>query len=373
MIGTNLGQYKVTDANAATAETAKNAMQNSGNVKLNTLNSYKTLLNGATLNLPKAGQYFRIRGISGNYIDASSLYNASTGQMSMKSAAACNYKGTIFYLDEDKHLVNYATGTCIKETSEIGAVGAAAGVWSFAESPRTGKGKYALSCTTTNNNGRHLHDNSGNRADRCSSNCGNRHDFTLEEVTELPVTIGSTGFGTLYAPVALTLPEGVKAYTGTVSQEEGEHVLTLYEVKEAIPAGTGVILQSETKNKDYEFAITTSTASSVKNDLKGAVISFKYSGNQLYTLQTSTQSSSGVAFKRYNGGSVTGGKAYLELLGTQNATAVRIRFADEDATEIENSEFIIQESEFIYDLTGRRVETMDKGVYIVNGKKVVIK
>jgi hypothetical protein len=353
-------------------------MQNSATVKLNDLNTYKGLLNGATLNMPQAGQYFRIKGMSGNYIDATSIYNnanAKTGQMSMKSAETCNYKGTIFYLDENKRLVNYATGTCIKETREIGAAGDAAGVWTFAESPRKGAGKYALSCTTTNNNGAHLHDNSGNRADRCSNNCGTRHDFTLEEVTELPVSIGSTGFGTLYAPVALTLPEGMKAYTGTVSEEEGESVLTLYEVKEAIPAGTGVILQSETKNKDYEFAITTSTASSVENDLMGSVISFVYnkSGYQPYTLQTSTQSSSGVAFKRYNGASVTGGKVYIELPSTQNAAAVRVRFADEDATEIENSEFIIQDSEFIYDLTGRRVETMDKGVYIVNGKKVVIK
>ena len=374
MIGTNLGQYKVTDANAATAETAKKAMQNSATVKLNDLNTYKGLLNGATLNIPKAGQYFRIKGISGNYIDATSIYgnaNATTGQMSMKSAAACNYKGTIFYLDEEKHLVNYATGTYVKETSEIGAVGAAAGVWTFAESPRKGKGKYALSCTTTNNNGRHLHDNSGNRADRCSSNCGTRHDFTLEEVTELPVTIGSTGFGTLYAPVALTLPEGMKAYTGTLSVEEGENVLTLSAVEEFIPAHTGVILQAD--KADYEFEITTADAF-LENDLKGSVVSFVHnnSGYQPYTLQTSTNSP-GVAFKRYNGPSVTGGKVYIELPSTQNAAAVRVRFAGEDVTEIENSEFIIQDSEFIYDLTGRRVETMDKGVYIVNGKKVVIK
>ena len=374
LFGTGLSQYATTSA----ATAAQAAMKSSSNVKLNALNTYKDLTKNATLNMPKAGQYFRIKGISGNYIDATSIYNnanAKTGQMSMKSASECNYKGTIFYLDENNYLVNYATGTCIKETREIGAAGDAAGKWTFAESPRKGAGKYALSCTTTNNNGANLHDSDGNRADRCSNNCGTRHDFTLEEVTALPVSIGSTGFGTLYAPVALTLPEGMKAYTGTVSQEKGEYVLTLYEVKEAIPARTGVILQSETKNKDYEFAITTLTASSVENDLMGSVISFVYSksGYQPYTLQTSTQSSSGVAFKRYNGASVTGGKVYIELPSTQNAAAVRVRFAGEDVTEIENSEFIIQDSEFIYDLTGRRVETMDKGVYIVNGKKVVIK
>ena len=43
-----------------------------------------------------------------------------------------------------------------------------------------------------------------------------------------------------------------------------------------------------------------------------------------------------------------------------------------ETTDIENSEFTNQNSEIIYDLMGRRVETMtDGGVYIVNGKKVV--
>lgn len=372
MIGTSLGQYTVSDANVVTAAAAKEAMQNSGRVKLNDLNNYKTLLVGATLNIPVAGQYFRIRGISGNYIDATSLYDTTTRQMSMKSAEECNYNGTIFYLDEDKHLVNYATGTYVKETREIGNVGDAAGVWSFAESPRTGKGKYALTCTTTNNNGRHLHDNSGNRVDRCSSNCGDRHDFILEEVTALPVSITSaTGFGTLYTPVALTLPEGVNAYTGLLSEVDGEYVLTLSAVEDGIiPARTGVILQGEAD--DYAFEVTSSTAAAV-GDLKGSVATIVYNSAEKspYTLQTSATSSTGVAFKKYSGANITAGKVYLELPTIQTAAAVRVRFAD--TTGIETLKNDAQGSALIYDLLGRPVEKMEKGIYIVNGKKVVIK
>ena len=372
MIGTSLGQYTVSDANVAVAAAAKVAMQNSGAVKLNDLNTYKTLLVGAKLNIPVAGQYFRIRGISGNYIDATSLYDTTTRQMSMKSAEECNYNGTIFYLDEDKHLVNYATGTYVKETREIGNVGDAAGVWSFAESPRTGKGKYALTCTTTNNNGRHLHDNSGNRVDRCSSNCGDRHDFILEEVTALPVSITSaTGFGTLYTPVALTLPEGVNAYTGRLSEVDGEYVLTLSAVEDGIiPARTGVILQGEAA--DYAFEVTSSTAAAVGH-LKGSVATIVYDSAEKspYTLQTSATSSTGVAFKKYSGANITAGKVYLELPTIQTAAAVRVRFAD--TTGIETLKNDAQGSALIYDLLGRPVEKMEKGIYIVNGKKVVVK
>ena len=43
-----------------------------------------------------------------------------------------------------------------------------------------------------------------------------------------------------------------------------------------------------------------------------------------------------------------------------------------EITDIENSEFKIQNSELIYDLMGRRVLKPQKGgVYIVNGQKVV--
>ena len=75
-------------------------------------------------------------------------------------------------------------------------------------------------------------------------------------------------------------------------------------------------------------------------------------------------------------------RAYLTIIprsGTPvNAPAMRrISFrvvGDEEngeTTDIENSEFTNQNSDVIYDLQGRRVEKMEKGVYIVNGKKVV--
>ena len=81
-------------------------------------------------------------------------------------------------------------------------------------------------------------------------------------------------------------------------------------------------------------------------------------------------------------------RAYLSVIprsGTPvNAPAMRhISFrvvGDEEnggngeTTDIENAEFTNQNSDVIYDLMGRRVlEPQKGGVYIVNGKKVVIK
>ncbi|MBR4966864.1 MAG: hypothetical protein IKY19_01350, partial [Bacteroidaceae bacterium] len=79
-----------------------------------TIEAYIEFVNGTmasyTLNMPVAGKYYRFKGNSGNYIDASSIYGNATakvGQMSMKSDAEYNLAGTIFYLDENGKLLNY--------------------------------------------------------------------------------------------------------------------------------------------------------------------------------------------------------------------------------------------------------------------------
>lgn len=57
----------------------------------------------------------------------------------------------------------------------------------------------------------------------------------------------------------------------------------------------------------------------------------------------------------------------------QATQSIKMRVIGDDTTEIENSELKIENSTFsaVYDLQGRRVENPTKGVYVVNGKKVL--
>ena len=72
-------------------------------------------------------------------------------------------------------------------------------------------------------------------------------------------------------------------------------------------------------------------------------------------------------------------RVYLKIESRDNITApaqaIRMRVIGEDenddATAIENSQLINEESDLIYDLQGRRVANPTKGIYIVNGKKVM--
>ena len=316
--------------------------------------------------------YFRLKGISGNYIDASSIYNnatAKTGQMSMKSDADCNLAGTIFYFDDDSRFLNYATGTYIKDTREIGAINdGTKSVWTVGISSRDSE-KFELTDISTTGS-KNLHDNSGNRADKCSSVCGNRHDFTLEKVEALPVTISAAKYATFYAPVAVTVPEGVTAYTATVDAVNNR--VELNEIGGVIPANTGVVLYSETADT-YNFTIT-ENVEAIASDLRGSVATTYYTEAGTYYALGIVEGV--VAFYKdaFNNSRFQNNshKAYLYVANASNTASYSFRFG-EGTTGIEGVE-VENEVKTIYDLTGRRVEAITApGVYIVGGKKFLVK
>jgi hypothetical protein len=73
-----------------------------------------------------------------------------------------------------------------------------------------------------------------------SSNINDGYRFTLEKVDALDVTIGEAQYATFYAPVSVTLPDGLSAYTGVV---DGDYLRLTAVSDNTIPAHTGVILQ----------------------------------------------------------------------------------------------------------------------------------
>jgi hypothetical protein len=82
-------------------------------------------------------------------------------------------------------------------------------------------------------------------------------------------------------------------------------------------------------------------------------------------------------YKVAKGQSVPAGKAYLEITdpptGSESREFIGFGF-DNEATGIsltENSE--LRTDNAVYDMQGRRVAQPTKGLYIVNGKKVIIK
>lgn len=142
-----------------------------------------------------------------------------------------------------------------------------------------------------------------------------------------------------------------------------------------IKANQGVLLQGTPGT--YRFTpSTTATAPGTENLLKPIDVKKQIpqsDDNGVTTNYILTKNSGKVGFFKVNsaGSWCAAGTAYLST----SATSARGYFPLwEDATSIEG---VVSESENVnlpvYDLQGRRVTSPQKGLYIVNGKKVVIK
>lgn len=178
--------------------------------------------------------------------------------------------------------------------------------------------------------------------------------WTLEDATSIDLAIGEAGLATTCLPFAVVVPEGVTAYTGTLNGN-GDH-LVLNKVESNIPAETPVVLEAAAGT--YSFEIADDLEAIENNDLKGTLLATPVA-NAL-TLQTIDDA---LGFYTFNGNAVPANKAYLE--GTSN---VKISFGDV-ATGIKNVQLAGENT--IYNLAGQRVNNAQKGIYIVNGQKLV--
>ena len=195
----------------------------------------------------------------------------------------------------------------------------------------------------------------------------------LEEVTAIPVTISAAGYATFYAPVALALPEGLIAYEVTA---QGEESVSLTPVNDIIPAYNGVVLQGEA-NTTYNLTIPEYVPVAGSENLLEGSVAATFVESPAYVLgYVGEEGSKEVGFytaaMNQNEGTAflnNGFKAYLPKTGA--AQALRFNFGG--TTAIESVVNGINANAAIYDLSGRRVEKATKGIYIVNGKKMIVK
>ena len=188
------------------------------------------------------------------------------------------------------------------------------------------------------------------------------------EPKPITATVSSLKWATygVNAPINYSATSGLKAYIAYV---DGEKV-KLTEVSK-VPANTAVILYADV-NTNTEYTLTpTAEATDIvsANELKISDGTVEGDGSTIYVL---ANGDNGVGFYLVEDESaITAGKAYLKVSG-ETAARQFIGFGD-NATGIDNIEHSTPRIEQYYDLQGRRVAQPAKGLYIVNGKKVIIK
>ncbi|MBR0037959.1 MAG: chitobiase/beta-hexosaminidase C-terminal domain-containing protein [Bacteroidales bacterium] len=157
--------------------------------------------------------------------------------------------------------------------------------------------------------------------------------------------------------------EGLKAYVATAASASA---VTITEVEEAVPAGTPLLLIG-TAGTEYTVPVAASATAPATNLLKAGDGTTEFDG----TTNDYILYSDGL-FYQIGSGSVAVGKAYLHLDSAPSASALKVIFSDEEVTGIDAIRSTTENGIF-YNLAGQRVNQPTKGMYIVNGKKVIIK
>lgn len=202
----------------------------------------------------------------------------------------------------------------------------------------------------------------------------NSSAFTFEEVA-YPNTInfnaaqninGVSHIATFSAPFATIIPTGVKAYY--VSAKGTEATMTAIDAQ-AIPANQGVILTSESGEAATMVPAAGETAATITGNQLGhsAGAAKSLTAGEGYILGNGTE---GTAFYPCKAGSLPINKAYL--LGNGESSAIVMNFGNA-VTGINTIAAPANAKAPIFDLSGRRVVKATKGLYIQNGKKVIVK
>ena len=182
------------------------------------------------------------------------------------------------------------------------------------------------------------------------------------EENTVSVSVTDAGYATFVAPGYIDeIPEGVEVYAAQVS--DGYVHL---EPITAIPDGEAVVLKAA--EGTYTMSINSTPADlALVNDLKAATEEVTADGTQ-YVL---AKNDAGVGFyKTTPDTKIAAGKGYLVISGSAGVKTF-YPFTEEDATGISDVNDAKDFSGVIYNLSGQRVNKAQKGIYIINGKKVL--
>lgn len=191
----------------------------------------------------------------------------------------------------------------------------------------------------------------------------------LEKVTSEDVAVSAVKFATYVPVINVVAPANVKVYTAKVNEAKSAVVLTEVPANSVIAKGTPVLVGAEAGS--YTFAASADkTATVADNDLKAAAADTKGDGATIYALVE--QDGKAVFAPLKEGVAVSLGHAYLELPAASATRFYSIQFGGE-TTGINEVNAAAKADGAYYTLQGVKTSKAAKGIYIHNGKKVVIK
>lgn len=202
--------------------------------------------------------------------------------------------------------------------------------------------------------------------------------YAKDEIVAGAINIATEeGFGTFYTDKNYVLPQGLTAFGYTSIDGNTLTKSVEYVAGDIVPANTAVVVKGAKGSYNYYNTEEAATKTIEKNLLKGVTTDTKIeaaSGVKRYIL---TRADDGIlAFYRTNSGTINvkANRAYLEV---PTAMAVASFSLEGSATGI-NNVVTTAAKQGIYTISGVRLNAtttkgLPAGIYIVDGKKVIVK
>lgn len=188
--------------------------------------------------------------------------------------------------------------------------------------------------------------------------------YRFVQADNFTVKTSASGYKTLVSSLDVeTLPDGLEAYVVSSIEGTTDKAAKLTEVT-SIKAGEPYILKG-TASTEYTLNKASGDVSApASNELK---VSDSSTTNGVYVLATKN---SVTAFYKWDGGKLGSGRVYLPA---ESASAPMLAILFGETTGIADVKREVEGDNCFYNLSGQRVAQPNKGLYIVGGKKVIIK
>ena len=275
-------------------------------------------------------------------------------------------EGSWFLVENDKCLYVNADGNYLQSTDNPSASGTE---WTIS---------YVEDVLKINNNylpNRYIMYNKQSPRFACYTNTQQNVTLYKELSTDVleyeSVSVGDLKYSTYASDNALDFTDSsIKAFYPTVDGS----TLTFHEITK-VPAGTGVLLYSANGAITEDILVCTGETDAVENNVfvrgTGDRVSYNET-TQEYIYVLSKPQGDNLGFYKANNNRVATNRAYIQVPAELSGAKSFTINLEDDPTGIVNLNDNVNANEgAIYNLAGQRLSKMQKGINIINGKKVL--
>lgn len=191
---------------------------------------------------------------------------------------------------------------------------------------------------------------------------------TIYSPNSVSTTIGTTGYSTYASAFALDL-DNISGATAYYASAVADGKVTLSEATGTVVAGTGLILKG-TAGAEVTIPVAQTGSKIDGNLLVGCLVATDVAQDANSYVLVNNGGTAEFESLANMGATIPAGKAYLKVPAADGA---RLSIVFDTTTGISTVAAQSVENDAVYNLQGQRVVNAQKGLFIINGKKVVLK